>query len=85
MQGWKKRLATDNYYTKPSVAYAEHEEIIKKLRPASKKVSKITKANYPKLSPKYWRCKKEFGRLVLKKNNETKKVKKEKDDDFYYF
>ena len=45
----------------------------------------ITKANYPKLSPKYWRCKKEFGRLVLKKNNETKKVKKEKDDDFYYF
>lgn len=76
----KLRLATDNYYTKLStklfVAYESHESVIKKLMPTSKKVSKITKANCPKLSSKYWKYSKKAGRLVLKKNDETKKAKK---------
>lgn len=72
----KKRLATDNYYTKPAVAYASCEGIIKKLMPTSKKVSRITKANCPKLSYKYWVYSSKVKRLVLKNNNESKAVKK---------
>ena len=72
----KSRLATNNYYTKPCVAYASREGVIKKLMPTSKKVSKITRANCPKLSSKYWTYSRKVKRLVLKKNNETKKVKK---------
>ncbi|MDE6567571.1 MAG: hypothetical protein K2K70_07555, partial [Lachnospiraceae bacterium] len=72
-----KHAVFDNYSTGSYSLYGTGPSS-KKLNPLGKKVSRITKANCPKLSSKYWVYSKKVKRLVLKNNNETKSVKKTK-------
>lgn len=72
-----KHAVYDNYSTGSFTLYGGGPSS-KKLNPLGKKVSRITKANCPKLSSKYWVYSPKVKRLVLKNNNETKSVKKTK-------
>lgn len=72
-----KHAVFDNYSTGSFKLYGGGPSS-KKLNPLGKKVSRITKANCPKLSSKYWVYSPKVKRLVLKNNNETKSVKKTK-------
>lgn len=69
-----KHAVFDNYSTGSGELYGLKPSS-KYLKPLGKKVSRITKANCPKLSSKYWVYSPKVKRLVLKNNNETKKVK----------
>lgn len=70
-----KHAVFDNYSTGSGELYGLKPSS-KYLKPLGKKVSRITKANCPKLSSKYWVYSPKVKRLVLKNNNETKSVKK---------
>ncbi len=70
-----KHAVFDNYSTGSYNLYGTGPSS-KKLKPLGKKVSRITKANCPKLSSKYWVYSPKVKRMVLKNNNETKSVKK---------
>lgn len=69
-----KHAVFDNYSTGSGELYGLKPSS-KYLKPLGKKASRITKANCPKLSSKYWVYSPKVKRLVLKNNNETKKVK----------
>lgn len=72
-----KHAVFDNYSTGSGELYGLKPSS-KNLKPLGKKVSRITKANCPKLSSKYWVYSPKVRRLVLKNNNETKKSAKKK-------